>query len=228
MRAIFSRGQTQITLLALLVLVALAGVIAVIFRPVRPAPPISLEFAPAPKRVAPAPPPVTYVRPTPVASAAQRSSVADSAAAPNLPEAPAESVAEQTPQRLAETDSRTQEMQQAEIETYQRANTNFDQQPVDFDWATEYEAGLKAAAERWQALETVSLAGVECRSTMCRVVAYTPSAQDADYFIRELYNALQAYEGGKYKPANSSSLRNLSAGETSVFITREGNTPSYY
>lgn len=213
-------GQAQMKIIGLLLLVTVVGVLAVVFRPQQ-----EVEVGPlvaAPDTGSTNQPPLGAPAALPMKSAESTSPTE----APKTPDG-ATVVAEDENRSVGMPDL-SEEMRAAQVETYKKAHATFEDEAVDYAWAMDYEQLLTTVFSKVDDLESVSVSAIECRSTMCRVTAYTANQKDADAFTSAFYRAFERYEGGRYKPSNSSSLQNLEAGETTIFITREGNTPTYF
>ncbi|WP_075187755.1 hypothetical protein [Teredinibacter haidensis] len=118
-------------------------------------------------------------------------------------------------------------VQGMETTVFKRADRLFQAEDIDPEWGPEYTNEFMSMFQQHLGLAKVSLKQLECRSTQCQVIVYTPKGLDADYFTAMFYDALKTYEGGKLnQPA--AIARQMAMGVTSVYIPRAGHTLKFY
>ncbi|PCK09828.1 MAG: hypothetical protein COA42_01885 [Alteromonadaceae bacterium] len=133
---------------------------------------------------------------------------------------------------ISETRKRTQKeaiaaVQKMETEVFDRAANLFSEEPIDYPWATEQTEKLRLMFDEFPGLERVSLQSLECRMRSCQIIAYTPQNSDADYFTAMVFGALKSYKKGNLN-APAAIARQMSAGQTSVYIARDGHSLEFY
>lgn len=110
---------------------------------------------------------------------------------------------------------------------YEKATHLFEEEPIDVEWANNYEQSLRAMFTGHSGLMRVSVNTISCRTSMCRIEVFTPRDIDADYFTAMFYNALDNFREGALK-AEASIARRMEQGMTSVYIARKGYTLGFY
>lgn len=116
---------------------------------------------------------------------------------------------------------------QVETTVYMRANSMFEREPVDADWAAAYESSLQNMFSQHQGLQRVSVNSIKCHSTMCRIEVFTPRDTDADFFTAMFYEGLATYQDGALK-AEAAIARNMENGMTSVYVARKDHVLGFY
>lgn len=109
---------------------------------------------------------------------------------------------------------------QVETTVYTRANSIFEREPVDAEWAATYESSLQSMFSQHQGLQRVSVNSIKCHSTMCRIEVFTPRDTDADFFTAMFYEGLATFQDGALK-AEAAIARNMENGMTSVYVARK-------
>jgi hypothetical protein len=110
---------------------------------------------------------------------------------------------------------------------YTRAGKMFEQEPVDPQWAPDYENSLYRMFSQHYGLRRVSINSILCHTTMCRIEAFTPRDSDADFFTAMFYEALNSFEQGSLK-AEAAIARNMENGVTSVYVARKDHALGFY
>lgn len=114
-----------------------------------------------------------------------------------------------------------------ETQVYDRADTLFVAEAVDYDWASPMEQEFNAMFSEVPSLGRVSVSDIECRATMCRILVFTPEGRDADYFTAVFYDALDRYGDGHLK-STAAIARNMANGITAVYVSRKNHTLKFY
>jgi|GEM_PF-4934945 hypothetical protein len=118
-------------------------------------------------------------------------------------------------------------VQAVETEVFDNANRLFEEEEVDLDWGPDYEQSLSDMFVEFDGLDRVSVSEIQCRSTMCQIIVFTPQGYDADYFTSVFYEALGAYQGGELK-TTAAIARNMANGITAVYVSRKNHTLKFY
>lgn len=118
-------------------------------------------------------------------------------------------------------------VQAVETKVFSTAKRFFETEAVDHEWAAEYETVLSTMFANQPGMDRVSVSQMECRSSMCRIVVFTPHSRDADYFTSVFYDALENFDGGKYK-TTAAITRNMANGITAVYVSRKNHALKFY
>ena len=118
-------------------------------------------------------------------------------------------------------------VQKVENSVYERATAMFEKEPVDVEWASDYEKSLREMFAQHQGLQRVSVNSIGCHTTMCRIEVFTPRDADADFFTAMFYDGLASFRDGALK-AEAAITRRMEHGMTSVYVARKDHTLGFY
>ena len=121
----------------------------------------------------------------------------------------------------------TKAVQTVETIVFKRANDYFHQESIDSEWAPAHTTKLQTLLMEHAALSRVSIKTIECRSTQCQIIAYTPKSADADFFSAALYDALYGNKQ-KNKSGVTAIARQMENGLTSAYIARKGFSLDFF
>lgn len=110
---------------------------------------------------------------------------------------------------------------------YERATAMFELEPIDVDWAGNYEQALRDMFSQHQGLQRVSINSIRCHTSMCRIEVFTPRDADADFFTAMFYDGLATFRAGELK-AEAAITRRMEQGMTSVYVARKDHTLGFY
>jgi len=143
--------------------------------------------------------------------------------APDVPEAPPVV----TPPVGLDPEVARAAVHKVENGVYERATAMFEQEPIDVDWAGNYEQALRDMFSQHQGLQRVSINSIRCHTSMCRIEVFTPRDADADFFTAMFYDGLATFRAGELK-AEAAITRRMEQGMTSVYVARKDHTLGFY
>lgn len=180
---------------------------------------VYLHFNNPEVRVAPAG--VTPENPVVFSAAPRPSKAIKTIAAPEPPPLGAELPAELDPEAARAA------VHQVENGVYARATEMFEQEPIDVEWAGDYEQSLRAMFSQHYGLQRISINSINCHTSMCRIEVFTPRDADADFFTAMFYDGLANFRAGALK-AEAAITRRMEQGMTSVYVARKDHTLGFY
>lgn len=205
----YTLGSAQIKILVVIGICALAVAYAIFKGTKQPAPPAPL--VPVASNPATAPVPGKPPKLVPLT--------------PNKPAAGKNAVAEQGSEENAEDDAQEPSPEQ---KTYEKAAEVFDGESVDAEWAPQYQEEITTMFGDAEALSQVSVNSIECRTSMCRVVVFTPTLVEANQLNSVFYATIGNYKGGMFKNSNIMGLNNFANGVTALYIAKPGTELSLF